>query len=98
MMGVMARRTGYGPAVTLAPVVVYGTRWCAHSQLLRRHLDRLGVPYEYRDIDADPAAAARLRWWLGGQTSHPTVYIDGEILVEPSTAELDWALRRHQIA
>jgi hypothetical protein len=25
------------------PVIVYGTRWYAATQLVRRHLDRLGV-------------------------------------------------------
>jgi hypothetical protein len=27
-----------------APVVVYGTRWCGASQMVRRYLDRLGIP------------------------------------------------------
>jgi mycoredoxin len=76
------------------PVVVYGTRWCAATQQVRRHLDRLGVPYEYVDLEAQPDAAAQLRWWTGGYASHPTVYIGGEVLIEPSSRELDWALAR----
>ena len=76
------------------PVVVYGTRWCAQSQMVRRYLDRLGVPYEYVDLEANPAAAARLRWLTGGSASHPTVYVGGELLVEPTLRELDWALVR----
>jgi mycoredoxin len=78
----------------LAPVVVYGTSWCAASQLVRRYLDRLGVPYRYVDIERDPAAASRLRWLTGGFASHPTVAIAGEVLVEPTLNELGWALRR----
>jgi mycoredoxin len=76
------------------PVVVYGTRWCGATQLVRRHLDRLGVPYEYVDLEQNPGAADQLRWWTGGYASHPTVYLGGEVLVEPSVSELDWALRR----
>jgi hypothetical protein len=34
-----------------APVVVYGTSWCAASQMVRRYLDRLGIPYVYRDLE-----------------------------------------------
>ena len=25
------------------PVIVYGTRWCAQTQMVRRYLERLGV-------------------------------------------------------
>lgn len=76
------------------PVIVYGTRWCAATQLVRRHLDRLGVPYEYVDLDEHPEAAAQLRWWTGGYASHPTVYVGGEVLVEPTMSELSSALFR----
>ena len=78
-----------------APVVVYGTNWCAATQMVRRLLDRLGVPYIYRDMDADPAAENQVRWWTGGDASHPTVQVGGDILVEPSTAEVQWALARN---
>lgn len=84
--------TRYAPAV--APVVVYGTRWCAASQLVRRYLDRLGIPYRYVDLEATPEAAAQLRWLTGGYASHPTVSVAGEILIEPSLSELEWALSR----
>jgi mycoredoxin len=76
------------------PVVVYGTRWCAATQLVRRHLERLWIPYEYVDLEQDPAAVAQLRWWTGGFSNHPTVYVGGEVLVEPTVAELNWALTR----
>ena len=76
------------------PVIVYGTRWCAQSQLVRRYLERLGVPYEYVDLERDPEAVRRLRWLTGGTASHPTVYIGGELLVEPTLRELEWALAR----
>jgi mycoredoxin len=76
------------------PVTVYGTRWCAMSQMVRRHLDRLGIPYRYVDLEADPEAAAQVRWLTGGYLSHPTVSVAGEVLVEPNIAELDWALER----
>ena len=77
-----------------AAVTVYGTRWCAMSQMVRRHLDRLGIPYRYVDLETDPEAAAQVRWLTGGYLSHPTVSVAGEVLVEPNLAELDWALER----
>ncbi|ADH62353.1 glutaredoxin [Allomeiothermus silvanus DSM 9946] len=79
---------------TLASVVVYGTRWCAQSQLVRRYLERLGIPYRFVDLEEHPEAVAQLRWWTGGYASHPTVYVGGEVLVEPSLAELERSLMR----
>lgn len=87
---------GYGvrSAPVTAPVVVYGTRWCAASQMVRRHLDRLGVPYRYVDLEWDDGAASRVAWLTGGYVSHPTVSVAGEVLVEPTLGELEWALAR----
>jgi mycoredoxin len=85
-------RPAYAPA--MPSVTVYGTSWCAASQMVRRYLDRLGVPYRYVDLEWDPGAAQRLRWLTGGYASHPTVAIGGEILVEPTLGELEWALSR----
>lgn len=86
----------YGPTrrQQTAPVTVHGTSWCAASQMVRRHLDRLGVPYRYVDLEADPQAAAQIRWLTGGYVSHPTVKVGGEVLVEPTITELDWALEQ----
>lgn len=80
------------PAFAAAPVVVYGTAWCAASQMVRRHLDRLGVPYRYVDLELDPEAASQVAWLTGGYASHPTVSVGGRLLVEPSIAELDRTL------
>ena len=89
--------SGSRPALTdAAPgVVVYGTGWCAATQRVRRYLDRLGVPYTYRDMERDPSAASRVQWWTGGYASHPTIQIGGDILVEPSLDEIDQALARN---
>jgi mycoredoxin len=81
-----------GPAV--APVVVYGRRWCALSQMARRQLDRLAVPYEYVDLDLHPEAESRLAWVTGGRVHSPIVSVGGEVLVQPSAGELRWALNR----
>ena len=82
------------PAV---PVVIYGTRWCAATQFVRRYLDRAEIRYTFRDIDADPEAASQVRWWTGGYLSHPTVQIGGDVLVEPLSNELHAALERNEL-
>lgn len=80
-----------------APVIVYGTSWCAATQMVRRYLDRLGILYVFRDMERDPAAADRVRWWTGGYLSHPTVQVGGDILVEPSMEELQATLADHDL-
>ncbi len=92
-----ARRPG-STGRAQAPVTVYGTRWCAATQMVRRYLDRLGIPYTYRDMDRDPEAKRQVQWWTGGYASHPTVQIGGDILVEPSMAELEGTLAQNGIA
>ena len=82
-----------GVARSAAEAVVYGTRWCAGTQMVRRWLTRQGILHSYVDLEATPGAADQLRWLTGGSASHPTVIINGEILVEPSLSELAWTLR-----
>jgi mycoredoxin len=76
-------------------VVVYGRPWCALSQMVRRYLDRAGVPYEYVDLDLHPEVEARLGWMTGGRVRTPTVDLGGEVFVQPSIRELEWALTRN---
>lgn len=90
----LAPAYGRRSAPVAAPVVVYGRRWCALSQMARRHLDRLGIPYDYVDLDASPEAEARLQWLTGRRVHTPVVYVAGELLVQPAINEIDWALRR----
>ena len=78
-------------------VVVYGTRWCAATQYVRRYLDRNGVSHLFRDIDRDQEAADQVRWWTGGYLSHPTVKIGSDILVEPLSNEIQLALEKNNL-
>lgn len=77
-----------------ARVNVYGTQWCAATQMVRRYLDRLELAYVFRDLDIDAEATRQVRWWTGGDASHPTLQIDGAILVEPNLTEVHSALAR----
>lgn len=79
-----------------SPIQLFGRRWCAHTQMLRRYLDRSGIPYIYRDMDQDGQALAQVRWWTGMDVN-PVLYVDGEVLVEPSLNEVNWVLRRHTL-
>jgi mycoredoxin len=54
----------------------------------RRH------PYDYVDLDTNPNAQAQLTWMTGGRVHSPIVSVGGQLLVQPSIAELQWVLAR----
>ena len=81
-------------STTGIPLTVYGRRWCGISQMIRRYLDRHGVPYEYVDMDANPAVEQQLSWLTGGRVRSPTIRLGDQLLVQPSTQELARALAR----
>jgi mycoredoxin len=79
-------------------ITAFGRPGCALSQMLRRRLDRRGIPYRYVDIDRDPSARSRLAWVTGGRVRSPTVAVDGKVLVQPTNEELEWTLQRSGLA
>jgi mycoredoxin len=71
-------------------ICVYGTIWCHDTIRSRNCLKRLGVDYNWFDVDADENAAAFVRKVNNGSRSVPTiVFPDGTILVEPDDSELE---------
>ena len=69
----------------MADVTVYGADWCPDCLRSKRLLDRLGVDYEYRDVDEDEAAMRSMLGLTGGRQSIPVVvFPDGHLLVEPT--------------
>lgn len=81
----------------MSQVKVFGTDTCEMTQDTREYLDRLGVIYDYIDIEADRAAAQWVRGQNGGKERTPTLDIAGKILVEPGDAQLEQVLRSKQI-
>ena len=60
-------------------VIVYTTSWCGWCRKTLAFLDKNGVDYENRDIEADDAWRDELEEKTGS-TSIPVVEIDGEII------------------
>ncbi len=59
--------------------------WC-HDAIA--WLDRHGYRYEVREVLEDPAALARMRE-LSGQTLTPTMEVDGKVLADFDTGQLE---------
>ena len=75
------------PALT-----VFGADWCSDCRRSKRLLDRLAVPYLYRDLEEEPAAAAEAEA-ISGRRSIPVVVLpDGRFLVEPPDSLLQGEL------
>jgi mycoredoxin len=94
----MLMMTGHAPFrgthAGAASVTVYGSRWCGITMMVRRYLDRAGVPYRFVDWDAHPEVRSELEWLAGGRIASPTITVGGQVLVQPSIRELEWALGR----
>ena len=73
-------------------IIVYGTSWCGKTQMIRRYLESVSLPYKYLDLENDPGAVNQLRWITGGSAHHPTVVIDGQALIETDVSELSATL------
>ena len=75
-------------------VEVYGADWCGDTQRTRRHLDSLGVAYQYINVDQDQQASEWVKQQNNGRERKPTVKIGEQVLAEPSNQELEHALRQ----
>ncbi len=76
----------------MSRVEVYGADWCEDTKRTRKHLDELGVDYDYINIEQDEEAARWVKEQNGGKERKPTLKINGRVLSTPSNEELDAAL------
>jgi mycoredoxin len=74
-------------------ITVYGAEWCEDTRRTLRHLRRLGLAYEYHDIDEDLALLERAMA-LAGRRRTPVIDLGlgGDPLVEPDNDTLTAAL------
>ncbi len=74
-------------------VKVYGADWCADTRRTLDLLDKLGVNYDYVNVEQDEDAARWVREHNDGKEQKPTLDVAGQILSVPSDRELTSALR-----
>ena len=56
-------------------VTVYGAEWCHDTQRVRQHLDQMGLPYRFIDIDENAFAEEQVKQWNGGRRRIPTLVL-----------------------
>jgi len=96
-LGPGLRARGPRAATATVPVAIYGNRWCGLTQLIRRALDRAGIPYEYVDLDRHPDAERKLELLARGRLRTPVVYVGGDWLMEPDLRQVEAALARRGV-
>lgn len=70
-------------------IIVYGTSWCPDCRRSKQFLGEQRIPYHWVDIEQDSAAMTYVEHVNDGKRIIPTiVFPDGEVLAEPSNAEL----------
>jgi len=89
-----SREAKYGaPTVAVAAgpeVILYYADWCGYCHKAKRHLERLGVPFELRDVDVPSVREELIA--KTGQKGIPVIEIDGRIMKGYSADGLDQML------
>lgn len=79
-----------------AKVVVYQTSWCAFCHTETEWLQKLGVEFVAKDIEADPAAKDELLKKNGGNFQGvPVTDINGELVLGFDRPKLQDLLRKN---
>lgn len=73
-----------------AKVIIYSTTWCAFCKTEKQYLDRLGVAYVEKDVEADKDAYEELMAKNGGAFQGvPVTDIAGELVLGFDRAKID---------
>lgn len=79
-----------------AKVIVYSTTWCAFCHTEMQWLDKLGVAYISKDVEADEADMEELKAKNGGNFQGvPVTDIGGDIILGFDRPKLQAALEKH---
>jgi mycoredoxin len=82
-----------GTTVSVLGVKVYGADWCPDTRRTLDALDKLGVTYDYVNVERDEAASLWVKEHNDGKEVKPTLDVAGQILSAPTERELTSALR-----
>lgn len=80
-----------------APITIYSADWCAFCHATKDYLDKKGIQYIEKDVEADPANAQEAID-KSGQTGIPVVDIDGTIIIGFDRPKIDAVLREKKLA
>lgn len=77
-------------------ITIYSATWCAFCHAAKDYLDKLGVKYTDRDVEADPKAGLEAVD-KSGQRDIPVLDIGGDIIVGFDRPKIDGSLKAHHL-
>lgn len=77
-------------------VTIYSATWCAFCHAAMQYMDKLGIKYEVKDVEADRANAEEAVQ-KSGQMGIPVLDIGGDIVVGFDRPKIDAALKAHNL-
>ena len=85
-------------AAETANIIIYSTSWCAFCHTEMQWLDKLGIPYIAKDIEADNTAYDELMSKNGGAFSGvPVTDIGGDLVLGFDRPKIQEAIKKHGI-
>lgn len=85
-------------ATATPEIIIYRTSWCAFCHTEMQWLDRMGIPYTAKDIEADEAAHDELMAKINGDfRGVPVTDIGGDIILGFDRPKLQDAMKAHGI-
>lgn len=85
-------------ATTDPQITIYRTSWCAFCHTEMQWLDKLGIAYIAKDIEADPAANEELMKKINGDfRGVPVTDVAGDIILGFDRPKIQDAIKAHGI-
>lgn len=78
-------------------VTIYSATWCAFCHAAKDYLDKLGVHYTDRDVEADPRAGMEAVE-KSKQRGIPVLDIGGDVIIGFDRPRIDAALKAHHLS
>ncbi len=79
-------------------ITIYSTTWCAFCHTEMQWLDKLGIPYVAKDIEADKEAYEELMGKIGGEfRGVPVTDVAGDIILGFDRPKIQTSIKTHNI-
>ncbi len=92
------RRVQLMSDTTTPQITIYRTSWCAFCHTEMQWLDKLGIPYTAKDIEADPAANEELMAKINGDfRGVPVTDVAGDMILGFDRPKIQDAIKAHGI-
>jgi glutaredoxin-like YruB-family protein len=73
-------------------IIIYSADWCAFCHAAKDYLDKKGIAYTDKDVEAEQSSAQEAMD-KSGQTGIPVIDIDGQIIIGFDRPKIDAALK-----